>query len=220
MYTAKNVVALWPKIDRPYRFDQGEQRSVSCGATEDGAAYELNFRIAKEDAKELWDYVNGVWRDYLIANGKLKNNQKTPAMPNKPFTEDKEDQDMLVFKTKLKAAYSGQPTKKPIVYAASNLPITEEDFQLTTGSTVNVAFQGIGYQTSMAAGVSLRLRAVQLLELGAVAAGASPFEVDQAAVEKSMANMAVYEQPETTTISVESKPAPAGNVDFDDDIPF
>lgn len=216
MYTAKNVVALWPKIDRPYRFDQGEQRSVSCGATEDGAAYELNFRIAKADAKELWAYIDGIWKDYLKANGK-----KPMKMMNPPFAEDKEDPSMLVFKTKLKAAYSGQPTKKPVVYAASNLPITDEDFQLTTGSTVNVAFQGIGYQTSMAAGVSLRLRAVQLLELGAVAAGASPFEVDQAAVEKSMANMAVYEQkPETTTISVESKAAPAGDVDFEDDIPF
>ena len=54
-YIVKGVYALYPKIDRPYRFDNAEERSVPCDALEDGAAYELNFRIKKDDAKELWE---------------------------------------------------------------------------------------------------------------------------------------------------------------------
>lgn len=207
-YVAKSVTALWPKIDRPYRFDQDENRSVACGATEDGAAYELNFRIAKEDAKELWSWVDEAWKGFLKANGK-----KPEKMKNMPYTEDKEDPSQLIFKAKLKAAYSGQATKPPAVFNAANQAITDEGFQLTSGSTVNVALQAVPYATGVASGVSLRLRAVQVLELAETAAGASPFDVDEDAVKANLAFMA------TAADKPKAEPV-AESDDFNDDIPF
>lgn len=211
-YLVKNVTALWPKIDRPYRFDQGEQRSVACSALEDGAAYEMSFKIAKDDAKELWAYIDTTWKDYLKANGK-----KPTTMANKPFTEDKEDPTQLIFKAKLKAAYSGQATKPPQVFNAANQLIADADFQLTSGSKVNIALQGIGYMTSMAAGVSLRLRAVQVLELAETAAGASPFEVDEAAVKANLDFMATAKDDKPAKQMIGTT---LSDDDFNDDIPF
>ena len=210
-YVVKNVTALWPKIDKPYRFDNEENRSVPCAADADGAAYELSFKMAKDDAKEFWSFIDDSWKQYLKANGK-----KAEKMKNQPFAEDKEDPNFLIFKAKIKASYSGQPTKKPTVFNAANQAIDDTDFQLTSGSTVNVAVQAVPYMTGMASGVSLRLRAVQLLELAEVAAGASPFDVDQAAVEKSIENLKVYAEKPAAKAE-----APAEDqYGFDTDVPF
>ena len=211
-YVVKNVTALWPKIDKPYRFDNDENRSVPCNATEDGAAYELAFKMSKEDAKEFWSFIEDSWKQYLKTNGK-----KPEKMKNMPFYEDKEDPTQLVFKAKIKAAYSGQPTKKPTVFNAANQAIDDPEFMLTTGSTVNVAVQAVPYMTGMASGVSLRLRAVQLIDLAETAAGASPFDVDKAAVEKSIENLKVYAEAPVK----EKAEAPAEDkYGFDTDVPF
>jgi hypothetical protein len=98
------------------------------------------------------------------------------------------------------------------VFNAANQAIDDADFQLTSGSTVNVAVQAVPYMTGMASGVSLRLRAVQLLELAEVAAGASPFDVDQAAVEKSIENLKVYAEKPAEPVLDENG--------FDTDVPF
>ena len=186
MYIAKNVMALYPKLDKPYRFDKAEEKSVACGPFEDGAAYELSFRIAKEDpvSKEIWAYLQTCWDDFCKAKG------KKIKMKDYPFKDDKEDPAYLVFKTKLKAAYGTDKTTPPAVFNAANQAIKDEEFFLTTGSTINVAFTGVPYSGVMGDGVSLRLRAVQVIDLAEMAGGSSPFEVDAAAVEAQMAGMA------------------------------
>ena len=42
LHTIKKVEALYPKLDRPYKFDKKENRSVPCGATDDGAEYTVD----------------------------------------------------------------------------------------------------------------------------------------------------------------------------------
>lgn len=222
-YVVENVTALYPKIDKPYRFDNAENRSVPCSPLEDGAAYELSFKIAKSDAVEFWGFIDSAWKEYLKAN---KKDVKT-KMANLPYKQDENDPDYLIFKAKLKAAYGAQTTKKPTVFNAANQAITDEEFQLTTGSTVNVAVQAVPYMTGMANGVSLRLRAVQLIELAEVAGGASPFKVDEDAVKRAHENMKVYEQKAATSISsvddTQMQPAETmvlSDDDLNDEIPF
>ena len=36
-YNINDVEALWPKINRTYKFDSAEQRSIPCNATDAGA---------------------------------------------------------------------------------------------------------------------------------------------------------------------------------------
>ena len=54
-YNIDNVEALWPRIDKPYRYDTMEQRTVPCNPTDDGASYNLQFRMTTDQAKELWE---------------------------------------------------------------------------------------------------------------------------------------------------------------------
>ena len=82
---------------------------------------------------------------------------------------------MFKYKANLKGAYSGEKTLKPMQYDAKTQKLPD-DFQLTNNSVVNIAVVGVPYSASIGAGVSLRLRAVQVIEL-AERQSVSPFDV-------------------------------------------
>lgn len=162
-YIVKGAIALYPRINRPFRYDAGERRSVPCDALDDGAEYSMKFKMDKDTAKGLLQ-----WMAEQYENGRKPN---WPDFAN-PF--EKSEDGMFIYKTSLKAAYNGEKTKKPSQFdaKAQALPV---DFELTTGSKVNVAVSGIPYTAKIGNGVSLRLRAVQVLEL-AERREYSPFE--------------------------------------------
>ena len=72
----------------------------------------------------------------------------------------------------MKGAYGKDATFKPVQYDSKGVKLPE-DFMLTTGSTVNVAVTFTPYNMREA-GVSLRLRAVQVIKYVPMEA-ASPF---------------------------------------------
>ena len=152
-YVVKKITAMYPKLDKTYRYDSTEQRSVSCGPTDDGAEYSVNFIMDDATAKALWTYMKTTY-----AEEKKKN---WPEIKN-PFK--KTDDGMWSHKANLKGAYNGDKTKKPSQFDAKTNELPD-DFQLTSGSIVNVAVKGIPYSGSMGAGCSLRLQAVQVLKL-------------------------------------------------------
>ena len=152
-YVIKRTAALYPKLDKTYRYDNEQQRSVSCGATDDGAEYSVNFVMDDPTAKALWSYMKTTY-----AEEKKKN---WPDIKN-PFK--KTDDGMWTHKANLKGAYNGDKTKKPSQFDAKTNELPD-DFQLTSGSIVNIAVKGIPYSGSMGAGCSLRLQAVQVLKL-------------------------------------------------------
>ena len=53
-HTIKNVEALWPRINRTYKFDAAERKSVPCDPKDPLGAYELSFRMTSGQAKELF----------------------------------------------------------------------------------------------------------------------------------------------------------------------
>ena len=152
-YIVEGVEALWPKINRPYRFDNKEKRSVPCDATDDQAKYEIDFRMNKGQARDLWKAMSGAYT-----------NQKQESWPEKiknPFKKD-EESGTFTFKSKLAAAYNGEATPAPAQYDAKNKQL-DESFELTTGSTVNVAVVFVPYSIDKErTGVSLRLKGVQV----------------------------------------------------------
>ena len=152
-YTITGVEALWPRINRTYKFDQAEKRSVPCDAFDDGAAYNIQFRMTKEQAKELFTEMA---KAYLEA--------REDSWPDKieiPFKRD-EDTGTFTGKATIKGAYGKEATKKPMQVDAQGNKLPE-DFLLTTGSTVNIAIAFFPYNMRDA-GVSLRLRAVQVIK--------------------------------------------------------
>ena len=82
----------------------------------------------------------------------------------------------MVAKTNLKAAYSGRATGGPAQFDADNKRMGA-DFQLTTGSTINVALELVPYKMS-SCGVSLRLRGVQVIDYAPLQT-TSPFDVEE-----------------------------------------
>ncbi len=57
-YVIENVEALWPRLDRTYKFDQrengGKGGSVPCAPSDQGAAYDLSFKMTKDQATKLY----------------------------------------------------------------------------------------------------------------------------------------------------------------------
>ena len=44
-HIVNNVEALWPRINRTYKFDSMERKSVPCDAKDPAASYELSFKL-------------------------------------------------------------------------------------------------------------------------------------------------------------------------------
>ena len=103
-YNINDVEALWPKINRTYKFDSAEQRSIPCNATDAGAEYNMQFRMSKDQAKALYE-----------AMGRAYAEKKEGSWPAKlPFPFKKDEDGTYTHKTKLKGAYGTDPTRKPM----------------------------------------------------------------------------------------------------------
>ena len=166
-YIIENVEILYPRINQPYRYDAsaGENgKSVPCDAFEDGAKYETKFSMDKDKAKALYGQM-----DEAYQKAREKN------WPDKiAFPFDKQEDGSFTGKAVLKAAYGKEATNPPKQFDAKSKELPE-DFQLTTGSTANVAVTFYPYNMREA-GVSVRLRAVQVIKYLPMEA-ASPFSV-------------------------------------------
>tara|TARA_R110002050_G_scaffold115750_1_gene232094 strand:- start:269 stop:937 length:669 start_codon:yes stop_codon:yes gene_type:complete len=152
-YQIKDVEAMWPRINRTYKYDSTEQRSIPCNPTDEGSAYTLQFRMSEIQAKELYKQMK------IAYDSKKESNWPDKfAMPFK-----KEEDGTYTHKAKLKGAYGNEATRKPIHYDAKGVKLPD-DFMLTNGSLVNVAVVCVPYNMRDN-GVSLRLRAVQVVNL-------------------------------------------------------
>jgi len=210
-YIIENVEALWPRINKPYKFDNAENRTVPCDAFEDGAKYEIKFRMSKDQAKTL--YV-GMCEAY-----DARKEKGWPEKVEMPFTKD--DDGMYIYKATLKGAYGKEATLKPVQYDSNGVKLPD-DFMLTTGSTVNVAVVFVPYNMRDA-GISLRLKAVQVIKYVPMEAS-SPFaKVDggftfekednpfESAAESSVTNVIEAEfgdTPEPKKVSKKATPKP------------
>ena len=216
-YVLSNVEALWPRINKTYKFDNAENRTVPCDAFDEGAKYETRFRMDKAQAKALF-----------VEMVKAYESKKEKGWPDKfdmPFK--KQEDGTYTYKASLKGAYGKDATFKPVQYDAKSVKLPD-DFMLTTGSTVNVAVTFTPYNMREA-GVSLRLRAVQVIKyvpmeaaspFGAVEGGfqfsaeENPFEVVTAApVETPVVSDELFGDDEPTKVKepkkVVKKTAPA-----------
>ena len=154
-YIAKNVKALYPRINQPYRFDNTARKSVPCQATDPDARYELSFSMTTDQAKSLYNAMNAV---FVTAE---ERDNSWPEKLEMPFK--KHEDGYWISKCKIAASFNGVSTKKPGQFDASNAAL-EEDFMLTTGSLVHIAVEFYPYKMPTSCGISLRLRAVQVID--------------------------------------------------------
>jgi len=97
--------------------------------------------------------------------------------------------------------------------ARNKLP---DDFMLTSGSKMNLAVTIVPYNTGSINGVSLRLRAVQVLELQELAQGVDPFDqIEGGYVAKREEDPFAMPKENGATSNVAKS-----SVELDDEIPF
>ena len=155
-YTIEGVKALYPRLDATYKFDNkangGKGGSVKCDPLDDGAAYEMSFMMSESEAKALGHAMAMAY--------KAKKEESWPDKFALPFKKD--DDGNYVGKAKLRGAYGTDKTTPPLQVDAQNNKLPA-DFQLTSGSTVNLAFTFVPY-SMRDNGVSSRLNGVQVIE--------------------------------------------------------
>ena len=157
-HNIENVEALWPRINRTYKYDASPKvrKSVPCDVFDDGASYTIQFRMTEGQAKDLYK------RMKVAYAARQAENPDWPEKLSMPFKKDEDG--TYTHKAKLKGAYGGEATRKPAQYDAKGVKL-DDDFLLTNGSTVNIAVVFTPYHGMMGTGVSLRLRAVQVIDL-------------------------------------------------------
>lgn len=156
-YQMTNVEALYPKLDTTYKFDNrangGRGGSVKCDALDDGAEYSMSFLMTEAEAKELYKAMKNAYKQ-----------KKEDSWPDKfPLPFKKQEDGRFLGKAKLKGAYGTDKTTPPLQVDAKNNKLPA-DFQLTSGSIVNLAFTFVPYSVQ-GTGVSLRLNGVQVIDL-------------------------------------------------------
>jgi hypothetical protein len=197
-----NVSVLYPRLNQPYRFDSGENKSVPCQWDDEGACYETSFVMEKDEAVTLGRICKEAYK-----NAASMGKGKWPAEPQRlPAKTVKADDGTTEYhgKCRIKAKYGSDKTQQPKQVDAKRNPFPS-DFRLTSGSKANIAVTVVPYNTGTESGVSLRIRAVQVTELAAEQVAADPFSVVDG-----------Y----TTDSTFVSAPAPVEDLLEDDEIPF
>ena len=173
----------------------------------------MSFNLTGEQCKEL----NTIcMQSYKNAAALETSKRKWPEQPlSLPYKIDDNKQGHWIGKAKLKGAYSGEATNPPRQVDASRKKLPD-GFELTSGSTVNIAVTVVPYNTGTINGVSLRLRAVQVLELAEKQEADDPFTEVAGGFSAGSAPINGVEQdpfglPPAT-------PTPSN--DLEDDIPF
>lgn len=170
-YMINNVEALYPKLDQPYRFQQGGGKNgqggtVPCEATAKGAEYTTKFKMTGAQAKELFKAMVAAYEE-----------QKQDSWPPLEIPFEKDEEGAFIGKAKIAAAYDQKIVEPPRHYDSNNQRL-EAGFQLTRGSTINLYVQLSAYNGNMGQGISLRLRGVQIIKLKEFVPP-SPFEAQE-----------------------------------------
>lgn len=161
-FTTPVGTALWPHLNEPdTKFDK------------DGS-YSVNLVLGKEQTEDIKEKLAGVLEEF-IASGESKTKKKAPM----PIKEDK-DQDgkptgnyQIKFKLRAVGQSRGERwEQRPALFDSQGQPLSE---QIGNGSKIKVGAEVVPYSTAMAGtGVTLRLKAVQVIELSS--SGGDNFE--------------------------------------------
>ena len=162
-YRLTNVKALWPKIDRAYKFDPTptEKRpkggSVPCDATDPEGVYEMHVVMTDQQGKDLANTMRKAWKEDEKVNKK-----PFPYTDIEQIVPLNEDNTGRIAKLKKKTYQDAK--SKPRQYMKDGSKAAD-DFQLTTNSIVHTAITLKPYDYGGKQGVTLRLQAVMVEEL-------------------------------------------------------
>lgn len=160
-FTTEVGIAKWPHLNKPdTKFDK------------DGA-YKLSLVLDKDSVKGIFDRVKEVLKSFIADGGSM-----SKKMSPLPIRDDKDDAGNPTgnyeVKFKLRAIGGRQGDtweQRPALFDAGGRPMSE---LIGGGSKVKVGCEIVPYSTAATGtGITLRLKAVQVIELVAVSSGDS-----------------------------------------------
>jgi hypothetical protein len=150
--TTPSGIAVYPKVETPdTKFNADGEYSIQLDLTKDESA-DIITKLTK-------------FADVEYANECKAKGKKSLKRAELPWKETEDGKIRFKFKLKAKGK-SGDKTwdQKPALFDAKGNPT--KDVSLGGGSTVKVAFEAVSYYTAMVGhGITLRLKAVQILDL-------------------------------------------------------
>jgi len=129
--------------------------------------YKVTLKIAKQDASAMVKEIDQAFEDNLAKVSSEAKGKKVKSSPTKPY---KLEGDNVFFKYKMRASGTNKKTnekfsQRPALFDAKKNPIPASQ-NIWGGSLMKVAYQLVPYNTPMlGAGVSARLKAVQIIKL-------------------------------------------------------
>lgn len=233
----EDVTAVYPRMDKPYRFDKAKDKTVPAGAFDNNAAYQTQIDMPTNKAKELYIQM----ADWFMKTPKRKDDWDDEL--ENPF--EGVAKGVKRIKAKIAAAYGADAVSPPNHWDADN-NLLPEGFELTHGSKISIQVELVPYMMVFDQkknlydnSVTLRLRGVQVLELaersavspfGSVEGGYTMADPDSAFPNKGRSSMDEEEEEEDEEDApppkskAKAKPkakakskAPAGGFDDDDD---
>jgi|TARA_A100001388_G_scaffold272398_1_gene252640 hypothetical protein len=200
-FTTPRGVAYYPYISAPdTKFDEQGH-------------YKVNLCIPKEEAQPIIEQIKGELVAGIKALKEAKPNAKIKQAPL-PFEDELDEDDQatgnVIIKFKSKAAY------KPAIFDSKGTPMMKSN--IYAGSILKVNGSIAFYNSpAVGAGVTLRLRAVQVIEYVEGAVGATKFGFgeetgftieDQEEVEETTPEVVVEEKPTPEPQAAKTKPKP------------
>ena len=128
--------------------------------------YKTTLRVKKDDAKETITRIDEAIT--ASTNQVKKNGSKSVKTANPPYKIDENGDYLINFKLKAKVLNSktgNSWTQRPALFDATGKPIAKDTI-VWGGSEMKVSYELVPYHTTLVgAGVSLRLKAAQILKL-------------------------------------------------------
>ena len=152
-FTTPVGTALWPHLNEPdTKFDK------------DGS-YSVNLVLDKEEAMTISEKLSSVLEEF-IASGESKSKKKAALPIKEDMGQDGKPTGNYQIKFKLRAVGQSRGERweqRPALFDSQGQPLSEH---VGNGSKIKVGAEVVPYSTAMAGtGVTLRLKAVQVIEL-------------------------------------------------------
>ena len=151
-----NVEALWPRLDRAYKFDAGQNRSMPTEATDPDGKYELNVIVTEAQAKELAKKMTEAFS--------AKSDKDWPAWKPTGLGDLFKQDESGCWIVKMNKKTYGEAKSKPKQFDKDG-QLCADDFQLTTGSKIHVMVGIRPWKFGGKSGVTLRPEKVKWIEL-------------------------------------------------------
>lgn len=156
--------ALYPKTVEPFVFDEKENRSVRCQTrTDKEGKYEISLIVTLKEAEKVAQKMRDAYAEKAATTHGWPTGDKTwnPEQSVTDLFERDEQSDCLIIKCVQKTYQD--PKTKPKHFDHNVMPLPD-DYELTTGSKVNVVVRLFVWKFGKKTGITIQPKAILVRE--------------------------------------------------------